>query len=170
MHSIKIDFVRFSDLSLFDVLGSIGTYIIWDQDSDYIPCYIGQGSIVNRLNSHNNRFTPPLNGYIALFGHDDDKDATSFKLDAELLESALLGIAKQTQRLSKNNIQDARLGIIAKLFDKHGKIKFTLGGYDPFAPPSTSGMISQAKRIISITPLNACEFEIEHGWRKLRGS
>ena len=170
MHSVKVDFIRFLDISLFDALGSIGTYVIWDQNSDYIPCYIGQGSIVNRLNSHNTRFTPPLNGYIAVFGHDDDKHASAFKLDAELLESALLEIAKQTQRLSTNNIQDARVGIVAKLFDKHGKIKFTLGGHDPFSPPTTSRIITPKKRIISITPVNSHEFEIEHGWQKLRES
>jgi hypothetical protein len=170
MHSIKTEFIRFSDISLFDSLGSIGTYVIWDQDSDNIPCYIGQGSIVNRLNSHNSRFTAPLNGYIALFGHDDDKNAAAFKLNAELLESALLEIAKQTQRLSKNNVQDARVGIVAKLFDKHGKIKFTLGGHDPFSPPTTSRMITPTKRIISIFPANSHEVEIEHGWQKLRES
>src|ERR1035437_3819060 len=162
MHSVKTSFIRFSEISLFDTLGSIGTYVIWDQDSENIPCYIGQGAILNRLNSHNIRFSPPLDGYIAIFGHDDEKNAQKHKFDAELLEAALLIIAKQTQRLSKNNIQDARIGIIEKPFKNHGTIKFFLDGFDPFSPPNAPIKISEAKRIISIISRNSDEIGIDH--------
>ena len=167
MNIIKAEFVRFSEVSLFDTLGSIGVYLIWDSKSGKTPSYIGRNSILNLLVESDNQLVPPLDGYIAILGHEYDQKAKRHKEDAEMLEAALLWIAKETRRLPRNNIKDARLGVIGKWFSDHGGVKFYLYGYDPFSSPHSPKEIKGEKRMVKIVTGGKDDASIEYNWNKL---
>ena len=170
MYVVRGAFEKFDEVTLHQTIGSIGVYVIWDDKSDLIPKYIGQGSILKRLCDHNLKFKPPLHGYISILGYEDDKKKNTWKAEAELMEAALLWVAEETGRISKENRQPARVGIIDKYFNEHGVIRVSLKDYDPFSPPKASRKLTTDKKIISLRPIGEEEVFIEHSWRRLRGA
>ena len=169
MYVVEGEFEKFTKVSIFDMIGAIGVYVIWDSRSTKKPRYVGQGYLLDRLSKHNDKFYPPLDGYISIIGY-DDKDRTKWKHKAELLEMALLWISEDTGRKSKANKQPARTGIMNNIFEEHGVIKFKIDGYDPFSHPQSSRNLSSEKKIIKIRPKGKEEVDIEHSWRWLRGA
>jgi hypothetical protein len=169
MYKIESEFERIDHITLYDMIGSIGVYVIWDARSTKKPRYIGQGYLLDRLSKHNDIFYPPLNGYVSIVGY-DGKDSNKYKHQAELLEAALLWVADETSRISKSNKQQARTGLMDNLFEKHGVIRYKLTGYDPFRHPKSAGFIGEDKTIISVRPRGKYEIDIEHKWRWLRGA
>lgn len=163
----KVEIQRFRDVSLYDCVGIIGVYIVWDENSDIIPTYIGKGNLFSRLGSHHLRFKPPLDGYIAIFGEVGDRKADHH---AEMLEGMLLFAADETKRLSKNNRQRARLAKIKKQLKEHNIVRAQITGYDPFSPPRFRRPLSDDKKYIRAFVGDNGLLEIEHKFQCLRGS
>lgn len=171
MYRIKAKFSRFTEVSLYECVGTIGVYVVWDAKSykNCIPTYIGKGNLFNRLESHHSKFQPPLDGYVSVLGDVGDRKADH---DAELLEGMLLWIADKKRRLSKKNRQGARLKKLKNKLKQHRLVRCNLSrsGDDPFCSPRVPHKISEDKKYIRVFIDTDGELQMEHGWRKLRGS
>lgn len=163
----RVEIQRFRNVSLYELVGIIGVYVVWDEHSDIIPTYIGKGNIISRLDSHYLRFKPPLDGYVAIFGEVGDRKADHH---AEMLEGMLLFAADETNRLSKNNRQRARLAKIKKQLKKHTTVRAQITGYDPFSPPRFCRPLSDDKKYIRAFVGDNGSLEIEHKFQCLRGT
>ena len=161
----KVEFQRFRDVTLYECIGLIGVYVVWDQNSDLIPTYIGKGNLFARLDKHHLRFKSPLDGYIAIFGEDQDADH-----HAEMLEGMLLFAADETNRLSKNNRQRGRLAKIKKQLKRHNIVRAQITGHDPFSHPRSCRPLSDDKKYIRAFVRDNESLEIEHPWHCLRGT
>jgi hypothetical protein len=167
LYRINAAFERFRDVNLYQCVGTIGVYVVWDDASEQSPTYIGKGNLFNRLESHHSKFEPPLDGHVAILGELGDRKADH---DAEILEGMLLWVAEQTGRLPENNRQRARLAKIKEKLKKHRLVRARLRGRDPFGPPHTRQLVSGDKKFIRVFLGKDGMPDIEHSWRRLRGT
>jgi hypothetical protein len=163
----KVKFQRFRDVSLHECVGIIGVYIVWDQNSNLIPTYIGKGNLFDRLDSHHSKFKPPLDGYVAILGEVGDSKAGQH---AEMLEAMLLFAADETNRLSKNNRQGGRFAKTKKQLRRHSIVRALITGYDPFSPPRFRRLLSGNKKYFRAFVGDNGSLEIEHKFQCLRGT
>lgn len=163
----KFQFQRFRDVSLYECVGIIGVYVVWDQNSDLIPTYIGKGNLFDRLDSHHSKFKSPLDGYIAISGEVGDRKADQH---AEMFEAMLLFAADATNRLSKNNRQGGRLAKIKEQLRQHTIVRALITGYDPFSPPRFRRILSDNKKYFRAFVGDNGSLKIEHKFQCLRGT
>lgn len=163
----KVKFHKFSEISLYDCVGTIGVYVVWDDKSRLIPTYIGKGKLFDRLASHHLKFRPPLDGYVAIFGEIGEIRADQL---AEMLEAMLLLAADETNRLSENNKQGGRLAKIKEYLKRHNLVRALITGYDPFSPPRCARYLPDNKKFLRAFIGENGSVEIEHRFQCLRGS
>src|SRR6185503_19364384 len=116
MHLLKASFATFQKVTLYQCIGCLGVYFIWDNEAQLIPTYIGAGNILDRVKNHHARFKRPLDGYIAFLGKVGDKEAMHH---AEVLEGMLLEVARCTNRLPTENRQLGRTAKTRVLLNEH---------------------------------------------------
>jgi hypothetical protein len=55
LYPITLDFWKFGEIHLSDLIGAIGVYVIWDSRAKARCTYIGEGLILKRLADHAQR-------------------------------------------------------------------------------------------------------------------
>ncbi len=144
MYGITVEFNRFEDVSFADVMRGTGVYVIWDSQARVKPSYIGIGDLLSRLSSHDSNFAFPVRGYIALIGNTRRKREN---IDAVIVEALLLDVAKQTDRWPTHNKKSGNISRVQKVFEKHGLVRITIKGCDPFGPPKMLRRLNVPKLI-----------------------
>jgi hypothetical protein len=71
MHVIDACFRRLSEISIPDLLGEIGVYVLWSGRAKARPSYIGEGNVLSRLVNHHDRFSKPFDGFAAVLSRAD---------------------------------------------------------------------------------------------------
>lgn len=157
------------EVSLEEVIGAIGVYVIWDDRDAAFPRYIGKGVLSDRLESHRKKseFRPPFVGYVAVVGSSFAANANQLDAQAEMLEGMLLWVAEQTHRLSPVNKKGSGYKKLWDQLDHHGKVRAKLDGFDPFSDPRMPRPLAVSKRFISVFESQS-ELKIDHNWKKLR--
>jgi hypothetical protein len=144
MYGITIEFVRFDDIKFGEILRATGVYVIWDSQARAKPSYIGKGDILSRLSSHDGNFAFPVKGYVALVGNRGQKNEDN---DALIVEALLLKVAFETDRWPTHNKKSGSIALLKRVYDKHGVIRVTLNGCDPFGPPHAPRALDEPKQI-----------------------
>jgi hypothetical protein len=142
MLTIKLHFIRLSEVSLPDIYDQTGVYVLWSGKAKAVPSYIGEGDVLERFNSHARKSwaARPIDGVIALI-----KTATRRKAYAELAEAALLHVAKIINRYPTHNGNrgkpTAALEKSLRYQDRNiGTIRLVFSGRDPLRAPSNPPM------------------------------
>lgn len=164
MKILKVSFHRFIDLSIDEYVGKTGVYVIWAGRSLARPTYIGEGNILKRMGEHAERFPRPFDGFAAIMG---DVSVASRKREAEMVETILLNVAYQTDRLPTQNRAAGKASGIESVFKSHGVFRIHVNGYDPLSDPRTARKLNKAK----VVTLRADEGEIcldSNSWRLRR--
>lgn len=142
MLTIKLRFIRLSEVSLADVYDEIGVYVLWSGKAKAVPSYIGEGNVLQRFNDHTKKSwaARPIDGVIALIN-----TKTRQKTYAELAETALLQVAKGINRAPKHNRNQGKPTAAMNKILKHQNhnvrtIRLVFSGRDPLRAPSTPPM------------------------------
>jgi hypothetical protein len=164
MYPIELEFHRFCDVRLSDVLTRVGIYVIWDSQAKVRPSYIGKGDLLNRLANHDSNFSNPLDGYVAFLG---DGSKTTHDKESLAAEALLLEVAKDTDRWPIHNKKDGHWTSIESFCRNHKLLRVSVKNCDPFAPPDHPRYLDAAKYIRC--EMEADSYLYEHDWnlRKL---
>lgn len=167
MYPIHVRFDRFADISLSNLIGSIGVYVIWDARAKARPTYIGEGNILKRLADHVtrdiHRFAHPWNGYAAIISgstHDVHKE------ESKAVERLLLDVAQATDRLPAANIQPGSWSAVLR-FCRHETLRVAILGFDPLIPPREARNLSGPKEIEARLD-DTGAVSAQHNWRLRR--
>ncbi len=165
MRIVRATFQRLSDVSVTDLIGAVGVYVIWDGKARARPTYIGEGTILQRLAQHAERFAWPFDGYVAITG---DIGTVTAKHEAEILKTVLLAVAADTDRLPNNNKAPGDTRAIGKIFRSHNTLRIRVSGYDPLGIPWQARQMNGSK----VATLRILDEELppslEHQWRLRR--
>lgn len=142
MLTIKLHFIRLSEVSLADIYDEIGVYVLWSGKAKVVPSYIGEGNVLQRFADHMRKpwAARPIDGVIALI-----KTKTRQKTYAEFAEAALLDVAKDINRAPKHNGNQGKPTAAMKKILKHQHhnirtIRLVFSGRDPLRAPSNPSM------------------------------
>src|SRR5262245_38155773 len=103
MYVVDAVFHRLSDLSITDLFGAVGVYVLWTRDAYARPSYIGEGDLLSRINDHVHGWLGRSGeGYVAVLGYTSERPS---KFDAEVVEGTLLESAARLGRLPARNQQ-----------------------------------------------------------------
>src|SRR6266480_5227646 len=163
MHVIDACFRRLSDISIPDVLGEIGVYVLWSGRAKARPSYIGEGNVLSRLISHHGRSSRPFDGFAAVLSGADVPWQRA-KSNATIVEAMLLCVAQDTDRAPAENLAPGTFRALDDLFERHGTVRINVSGFDPLRAPEESPRIQGCKRIV----LRNATGELEHDWRYRR--
>ena len=165
MHVITARFDRLSDVSVADLLGELGVYVLWDGRANARPTYVGEGNILRRLVEHEARFARPLDGFVAVLS-DESRSWQRAKADGTIVEALLIGVADLTDRSPSVNVAPGQLRALDTIFRQHGTVRINVMGLDPLRPPEELPRIAGQKRIV--LRQRSGVLEVEHEWRKRR--
>ena len=166
MRTIKIEFRKFGDIHLSDLIGAVGVYVIWDSRAKKKPTYIGEGNILKRLTDHTQRdsrkFASPWDGYIAII---EGSTRNVHKTETEIIERLLLEVADETDRWPSSNYHPGSSKSVLH-YCRDEKLRVAISGYDPLIAPRISKKLSRPKEI-KIWSNNRAknEFDFDHDWR-----
>lgn len=140
MKSYEVEFQPFVDLSLYQALGKVGCYVVWDNKSEKCATYIGSGELLERVRKHSYdpKFEKPLNGYAAIL---PDKDT------ANMVEALLIDIGWEKVRGASHNRKMGPWSTLERHCLDHKILKFYVTGYDPFVCPSSKRALRERKKI-----------------------
>lgn len=164
MHVIDAKFERLSDIPVAFLLGSIGTYVLWDSQAKARPSYVGEGNILKRLVEHADRFALPLDGYVAPLQESTWQRA---KAHAEIVEALLLEVAYRTDRGPSVNVAPGKLHRLDAIFRSHGTLRVNVRGFDPLTPPRVARPIAGVKQIV-LRDFSDDTAVLGHDWRLRR--
>lgn len=143
MIRIDLNFRSIKEVTLHDIYGMTGVYVLWSSKAISVPSYIGEGKVLDRFSSHVGKKWAawPLDGVIALL----DGTPAAVKAHAELSEAVLLSLAAGVGRYPKHNKSngkpDAALHKVRIRKDHDLKtIRFNFTGRDPLLEPSKPPM------------------------------
>lgn len=142
MLTLKLHFIRLSEVSLAAIYDEIGVYVLWSGKAKVVPSYIGEGNVLQRFNDHTKKSwaARPIDGVIALI-----ETKTRQKTYAELAEAALLDVATNINRAPKHNGNQGKPNAALKKslrYQNHniGTIRLVFSGRDPLRTPSNPPM------------------------------
>jgi hypothetical protein len=162
---LRVYFKRFSDITLKELLSSIGVYVIWDSQSKAKPTYIGEGNLLSRLAEHDDRFAEPLDGYVATTGRVTKKGA---KIDGRIIEALLIRIGEETDREPKYSEQPGHWNDIIATCRINNKLKVYIDGYDPLCSPVKAKMLEYPKLIDIIYEKDEDNVAYSYDWKYRR--
>jgi len=156
MKVINAKFRRLQDITLNDVYGAIGVYVLWSGNAMVRPTYIGEGSILKRFADHSESFYWPITGVVAIM------DSKKPKRDAEIIEALLLHIAYEIDRFPTKNKKSGKWKRINKIFRRHGVLRINITGYDPLLLPTRVPL--KKKKLIELRVDSIGETKVKHSW------
>lgn len=169
MYTIDVEFQRFRDVNLTELIGAIGVYVIWDSRAIARPTYIGEGNILKRFTDHvqrdGRRFAYPWNGYVAIiFG----STRSVHKEESKAVERLLLDVADDTDRMPIVNVHPGS-GSSVLHFCRNETLRVAVFGYDPLLPPAKARPLSTPREIKAWFD-GVDDYQFDHIWRlrKLR--
>jgi hypothetical protein len=166
MHIITAEFRRLSDLTIPDLLGEIGVYVLWDGHAKARPTYIGEGNVLQRLVRHESRFAKPLDGFAAILTNRNQTWQRA-KADGTIVEALLLRVASDTDRSPAVNVAPGQLRALDAIFGQHGTVRINVTGCDPLRPPEELPILARPKQII-LRDSRDGDLEVQHDWRLRR--
>jgi len=135
MITIRLEFQRLCDITLYNIYDEIGVYVLWNGHAKTKPSYIGEGDILHRFASHTRAewSERPLDGLIAIVQADSDEWRKAY---AEIAEATLLEISEILDRFPTHNKSRGKASAAIKKatsFRKYnvGTIKLVFEGRDP---------------------------------------
>lgn len=158
MKVVKAVFRRLNEVTLEEVYGMVGVYILWSGRAISRPTYIGEGVILNRFAKHVEELPWPVKGVLAIIGDNIPK----YKTDCEVLEAILLDIAYEVDRFPTQNQAAGKKSRVTKIFRKHGKLRIYIRGYDPLRHPKNPLM--RDKKIIELWRNTNNEIDLRYPW------
>lgn len=164
MFPINAEFVKFEDITLYDLLDTGGVYVIWDSQAKARPTYVGEGYFMERLSQHDKRFALPLDGYISILG---GRGNMYTKDIGQIVESALIRIGRDTDHDPKYNSKHGNWAMI-EVICRSEKLKVKFTGYDPFSPPFKARRLIKPKIFEANYNHREQSVEYDHDWRKRR--
>jgi hypothetical protein len=153
MVPIRADFRRFTAVTLQELIGAVGVYVLWSSHSCVKPTDIGEGELLTRINAKSKVLARPLDGVLAILNH---------KVEAEITEAILLDIAEEVGKRPPRNRASGKWASIEGVFESHGKIKLYVSGKDPLKHP-TAPILREPKLVELIDQDDS--IDIIHPWR-----
>ncbi|MBS1994651.1 MAG: hypothetical protein JSS86_00015 [Cyanobacteria bacterium SZAS LIN-2] len=163
MHTINAHFERLGDVSVPDLLGVIGVYVLWRGRAIARPTYIGEGNILSRLVTHHGIRPTTFDGFVACLSH-AEITARRAKADAEIVEAMLLWVADRTDRSPSDNRAPGKLRSLDEIFRKHGTVHINVSGMDPLRPPEEHPSI-RGRKVITLRAVRDGNPNVEDEWR-----
>ena len=164
MYSIDAEFLRFDEVRFGDVFGATGVYVLWTRDAAVKPSYIGEGDIVERVQSHRKEKkwgTRIQTGCVALMGKDD----------AEVVEALLLDAAKDLfDSLPTYNTHPGKFSRVGERFTGSDRtVRVKVSGWHPLREGArVQGSVLLHARLERIGEEGCC-YRTEHPWRASSG-
>ncbi|MEZ4224651.1 MAG: hypothetical protein R3B13_27115 [Polyangiaceae bacterium] len=172
MHTVRLGFERFSEISLYSAIGETGVYVLWSPKAQHRPTYIGEGWVLARLVEHQQTYGQRVDGYFA--AADRDLTVKQAKRDQEIAEAALIVVGKMTGRNPRHNRNAGHVRRILELAGRHGVLKVVVQGRDPFQPPESPQSKLRGPRTIRFDldglydGMDDLAEVIHHPWRTTR--
>lgn len=164
MYTIRAKFEPFRGISLSELLGAVGVYVIWDAHAKARPTYIGEGNVLKRFTDHVERdgraFPRPWNGYVAVI---TGSTRNVHKEESRAVERLLLDVASETDRKPTVNAHPGSASCVLR-FCCDEVLRVAMTGCDPFVNPERSMVRSNEIKARS----NGQDYQIEHTWRLRR--
>ena len=166
MHTINADFHRLSDISVIDLFGVIGVYVLWRGRALARPSYIGEGNILSRLVTYHGNLPNIFDGFVAALSHPEISSQKA-KANAEIVETMLLWVAHDTDRVPRSNIAPGKFTALDRIFRNHGTVRINISGMDPLRSPEAHPIIRDRK-VITLRYAGGGLPNIEHEWQLRR--
>ena len=169
MYSIDAEFIRFEDIAFGEILGTTGVYVLWTRTAAAKPSYIGEGDIVERVQSHRQQKEWGSNiqtGFVAVMRSDNPKQR---KHDAEVVEAMLLDTAEDIGSFPTYNVHP---GKFSRVFDRLGgsdrTVRVRVSGWHPLreASPIRGSVLLHARLFDGE---EGSGWDLEHPWRASPG-
>lgn len=130
MDIVNAEFHRLSELPITSFFGAVGVYVLWTKDAAARPSYIGEGSLLDRINDHIGEWLGRTgDGYAAVLGYNTERPS---KFDAEVVEGTLLEAARRLNRLPARNRQGPRTRAQWSRGQRgHSTIRVNIWGWHP---------------------------------------
>ena len=129
LHTIRAHFENLEDLSVQELFGAMGVYVLWTADQWSRPSYIGEGNLFRRINDHHDEWLGRKGGGVAaILGYTTERRA---KLDAETIEATLLRATSMLGMAPPKNSQGAKEGAIYQRGGGHQVIRVNITGAHP---------------------------------------
>ncbi len=146
-------------------LNSIGVYVIWNNENDIAPTYIGNGRLNGRFPAHISKLKLDESyiEYVGLIYTDGSKRDTKYaKIEAEIVEALLLKVASDTDRWPRKNTNEGNMKSVEKKVDEYGLVRVIIRGYDPL-----TGRRLSSSKFIKYGVSDCCEEIFKHSWRSI---
>jgi len=155
------EFKRFDEVTLDQVYGEIGVYVIWDGKAKINPTYIGEGQILHRFASHvrDELFFWPIRGVVAMLG----QESASAKIQAKIMESVLLRISDEIDRFPTVNDNMGTKSKIIKILRRCNLLKIYVKRCDPLILGNP--VLYQPKIVTLELNTEQDDFDVYHPWK-----
>jgi hypothetical protein len=163
MYPIHIKFKNLNEVTLYEVYGQIGVYVLWHGRSQIKPLRIGQGQILHRFASHvrNDSYYYPIYGVVGILGIETAKHI----LNAKIIESVLLHIAHKINRFPTDNSNMGEVSKVYRVLKKKNLTKIHIKGRDPLLKTSTlSNKPLSSTKIIEVWLNEEDKLDFRHPW------
>jgi hypothetical protein len=156
MRTIDVTFESLERLPISQLLGMHGVYVLWEPSADDAPTYLGEGSVLARLNKHIEWLRPGVTGIAA---------TVEDKREAEIAEATLLWVAEEINRWPTRNSAAGKWKRIDQLLDRHTSLRLNVRGKHPFVRPWLQRSNLSARAQISVWP-DGDHYQIEIPWNR----
>ena len=151
MHSIHVRFESIDEVSIGQIFGAYGVYVLWRPSARVGPSYIGEGVLFKRLAEHVRWATPNARGVVAVLGIPSSAaERRALKRDGEIVEAILIDVARTTRRGATRNEQAGKDTGLRKLFRRHGIVRIHIDGRHPFRRPGSSASLLPRKQVMTL--------------------
>lgn len=158
MKTIDVTFTSLEQLAVAQLFGVVGVYVLWAPNAGDRPTYLGEGTVLQRINDHVSWLTSGVTGLVA---------SLKTKREAEIVEAVLLWTGEEINRRPSKNVSDGKWRRIDRLMERHTSLRVNIRGCHPFVHPRSkySGLPERAMITVRLDRNNEYHLEQPWNWR-----
>jgi len=160
---ITATFERLQDVSVDQLFGATGVYVLWTASAKVRPTYFGEGYLLDRFSCHVPRFGAGVIGSLAILG---DDDTWRPKAAAQIVEHLLLYVADLVDRKPAQNKSPGIRAGVQKVFRRHGVLRVRIEGVDPLRDPVLSSSRLMEPKVIELRDAGPEGIDVSHDWNR----
>ena len=160
---IPAAFERLQDVSVDQLFGATGVYVLWTANAKVRPTYMGEGYLLDRFSRHVPRFGDGLIGSLAILGYED---TSRLKEEAQIVEHLLLYVADLVDRKPAQNKSPGIRAGVRKVFRRHGVLRVRVEGMDPLRDPALSSSRLMEPKVIELRDVGPEGIDLSHDWNR----
>lgn len=157
MKTIDVTFESLEELPVARLFGAVGVYVLWAPNAGDRPTYIGEGTVLQRINDHVAWLTSGVTGIVA---------SLHSKREAEIVEAVLLWTGDAINRRPSQNTSDGKWRRIDRLMDRHTTLRLNVRGSHPFVHPNSKYSELPSRAEVTVRLGRDGNYVLEHPWNR----